>query len=115
MTREEQRGAALDAIAAILEGSADADDVLRETVDVLAGLYEGVALVFVEDGGIVAGPSRGRPEGGLTVPVRFDGAEVGRLTVAPVDGDEAFLERVAALIAPYCLVGWDTGGEPWEP
>jgi L-methionine (R)-S-oxide reductase len=31
------------------------------------------------------------------------------------DGDRAFLERVAALIAEDCLVGWDTGGEAWEP
>ena len=30
-------------------------------------------------------------------------------------GDDAMLERVATIIAPYCLVGWDTGGdaEPW--
>ena len=27
----------------------------------------------------------------------------------------AFLERVAVLISPYCLVGWDTGGVPWDP
>ena len=25
------------------------------------------------------------------------------------------LERAAALLAPYCLVGWDTGGEEWVP
>ena len=31
------------------------------------------------------------------------------------DDDRAFLERVAALIAEDCLVGWDTGGEAWEP
>ena len=29
--------------------------------------------------------------------------------------DRQFLERVAVLISPYCLVGWDTGGEPWRP
>jgi len=36
-----------------------------------------------------------------------------------VDGappeDAAFLERVAVLVSGHCLVGWDTGGEPWEP
>jgi hypothetical protein len=26
-----------------------------------------------------------------------------------------FLERVADLVADHCLVGWDTGGEMWEP
>ena len=29
--------------------------------------------------------------------------------------DTALLERVAVLISPYCLVGWDTGGEAWSP
>jgi hypothetical protein len=29
--------------------------------------------------------------------------------------DRAVLERVASLIGPYCLVGWDTGGEAWSP
>ena len=35
---------------------------------------------------------------------------------APAFGneDQAFLERVALLISPYCLVGWDTGGTPWS-
>ena len=28
---------------------------------------------------------------------------------------DADLSRVAALLAPYCLVGWDTGGEHWDP
>ena len=28
--------------------------------------------------------------------------------------DPALLERVAALIPEHCLVGWDTGGVPWE-
>ena len=28
---------------------------------------------------------------------------------------DADLSRVAAMLAPYCLVGWDTGGESWEP
>ena len=31
------------------------------------------------------------------------------------DGDRAFLEAVAELIAEACLVGWDTGGEEWQP
>ena len=29
--------------------------------------------------------------------------------------DDAFLQRVATLVSPYCLVGWDTHGERWEP
>jgi L-methionine (R)-S-oxide reductase len=31
------------------------------------------------------------------------------------DADRAFLERVALIISPHCLVGWDTGGEAWQP
>ena len=29
--------------------------------------------------------------------------------------DRMFLERVAVLVSGHCLVGWDTGGESWEP
>jgi hypothetical protein len=29
-------------------------------------------------------------------------------------GDAPLLERVAALVAESCLVGWDTGGIPWD-
>ena len=29
--------------------------------------------------------------------------------------DREFLERVAAIVSPYALVGWDTGGEEWAP
>ena len=36
-----------------------------------------------------------------------------------VDGagadDRGALERIAVLIGGHCLVGWDTGGEPWSP
>ncbi len=29
--------------------------------------------------------------------------------------ERAVLERVAVLVSPYALVGWDTGGEEWTP
>jgi L-methionine (R)-S-oxide reductase len=57
----------------------------------------------------------------IVVPISFEGRVVGEIDI---DSDEAaafgeadreFLERVAALIAPHCLVGWDTGGERWAP
>jgi hypothetical protein len=116
VTREQQRRGVLEALDRILDRSRDADDILREVVEALTPLYDAVALDFLEEGRIVPGPSHGpRPEG-LAWPVRFDGAEVARLSVAPApDEDRAFLGRVTTLIAPYCLVGWDTGGEPWEP
>jgi putative methionine-R-sulfoxide reductase with GAF domain len=27
--------------------------------------------------------------------------------------DRAFLERVALLVSPHCVVAWDTGGVAW--
>ena len=40
-------------------------------------------------------------------------ARVADLVVdACVDG--ALADRVATLISAHCLVGWDTGGVPWE-
>ena len=55
----------------------------------------------------------------IVVPIAYEGRVVGEIDI---DSDEpaafgaedrAFLERVALLISPHCLVGWDTGGEPW--
>ena len=49
----------------------------------------------------------------LLAPIDFEGRQVGELELAPDARDLA--GRVAELIAPYVLVGWDTSGEPWEP
>lgn len=57
----------------------------------------------------------------IVVPIAYDGKVVGEIDVdsdrpaAFGDDDRVFLERVAALIAPECLVAWDTGGEAWSP
>jgi L-methionine (R)-S-oxide reductase len=57
----------------------------------------------------------------IVVPIAYEGRVVGEIDVdsderaAFGEGDRAFLERVAALVSPYCLVGWDTGGETWQP
>jgi hypothetical protein len=47
--------------------------------------------------------------------VTFEGTPVAELVVHRTEtGDDGpFLERVATLISPYCLVGWDTQGVPW--
>jgi hypothetical protein len=45
--------------------------------------------------------------------VVYDGKWIGELELS-VD-DSAFAERLALLISPYVLVGWDTAGEPWAP
>jgi L-methionine (R)-S-oxide reductase len=57
----------------------------------------------------------------IVVPIAYEGRVVGEIDI---DSDRAaafnaedrtFLERVALLISPHCLVGWDTGGEVWSP
>ena len=81
--------------------------------------YTWVALRFSEAGDLVLGPSAGEEqEGVLATPVVYNGERVGRLEVAAPeldDADGAFLDRIAGLIAPHTLLGWDTGGEAWEP
>lgn len=111
---------ALEAIDRILNRGGDADDVLREVVAMLhqrAG-YAWAGILFVEANGLVLGPQAGEPEPAerTQVPIRFNGDRVGELVVDGAAGEgNAFLERVAVLISAHCLVGWDTGGEPWNP
>ena len=56
----------------------------------------------------------------IVVPIVFDGKVVGEIDIdsdAPAafgKEDRALLERVAILISPHSLVGWDTGGVPWQ-
>jgi L-methionine (R)-S-oxide reductase len=57
----------------------------------------------------------------IVVPVSYEDMVVAEIDIdsdAPAafsQDDREFLERVAAVISPYCLVGWDTGGEEWHP
>ena len=57
----------------------------------------------------------------IVVPIAYEGRIVGEIDIdsdraaAFTADDRVFLERVADLIAPYCLVAWDTGGEAWAP
>ncbi len=57
----------------------------------------------------------------IVVPIAFQGSVVGEIDIdsdepaAFSDEDRIFLERVALLISPHCLVGWDTRGEAWNP
>jgi putative methionine-R-sulfoxide reductase with GAF domain len=111
---------ALDAVERILNRGGDADDVLREVVTALherVPHYDRVGIAFMEEGTLVLGPQAGEGDGDeLRTLVTFDGAPVAELVVqrsATVAGDEPFLERVASLVSPYCLVGWDTQGVPW--
>jgi len=98
--------------------SADADDVLRQTVAELARRdgCRWAGIFFVEDGELALGPEAGTADEvrRVSVPVTWKGERVAELA-ADGDVDRAHLEQVAAEIADLCLVGWDTGGEAWEP
>jgi L-methionine (R)-S-oxide reductase len=56
----------------------------------------------------------------IVVPIAYEGRVVGEIDIdsdepgAFTDDDRVFLERVATLISPHCLVGWDTGGVAWS-
>ena len=108
----------LEAIGRILDAGGDADDILRAVVRALVedGGCAWAAILFAEGDDLVPGPEAGEPDPGLRLqlPVAYEGARVAELVVDGCD-DSAFLERVAQLISPYCLVGWDTSGVPWEP
>ena len=57
----------------------------------------------------------------IVVPIAYEGRVVGEIDIdsdrpaAFASEDRTFLERVALLISPHCLVGWDTRGEAWSP
>ena len=112
---------ALEAIDRILDRGGDADDVLRQVVVVLNGIddFSWVGISFVEEGELVLGPTQGeRTSEPTTIPISYENKLVAELGV--VSGElsaegRTFLERVALLISPCCLVGWDTGGEAWSP
>jgi putative methionine-R-sulfoxide reductase with GAF domain len=111
---------ALAKIETLVAQGGDADAVLRDVVAALhadAG-YAWAGIFFVEDGALVLGPHAGTPNEAarLTVPVTWSGDRIAALAIdgAPEE-DRMFLERVASLVADHCLVGWDTGGESWEP
>jgi L-methionine (R)-S-oxide reductase len=56
----------------------------------------------------------------IVVPVRYDGRVVAEIDIdsdepAAFDAsDRALLERIALIVSPHCLVGWDTGGVDWD-
>lgn len=118
MSADVYRGA-LDAVERILNRGGDADDVLRAVVTALherVPHFDRVGIAFMEEGTLVLGPEAGTGEGEeLRALVTFEGAPVAELVVhrTGTGEDEPFLERVATLVSPYCLVGWDTQGVPW--
>jgi hypothetical protein len=120
-----ERAATTEAVETIIAHEPEADQILREAV---VALYEripdvrSVAVAFVENGQLAPGPIAGDPISGtppVTEAVLYERRPVAELWIAggglPDEGDRKLLVRVCELLSPYCLVGWDTGGEAWEP
>ena len=107
------------AVAAIVEGGEESDAILRAAVEALAQASgTGVGIRFVEEGAFTDGPWSGPAgERAAEVPIRYEDDVVAELvSAAPLDdAARAAWERVADLLSPFCLVGWDIGGEDWEP
>ncbi|HMB17770.1 MAG TPA: hypothetical protein VKO41_00510 [Gaiellaceae bacterium] len=101
-----------DVIQPILDRRGEADDSLRQVVDVLADRLGWAALYLMEGDELARGPSSGlqRGEPAAVVPIRYEGRVIGELRVGKQAPD---LDAVAEAIAPLCLVAWDTGGVPW--
>jgi putative methionine-R-sulfoxide reductase with GAF domain len=107
-----------DPVEGIVARGGDADDVLRDVVAALAARYGWAGILFVEAGELVLGPQAGTPDEArrTQVPVTYNGDRIAELAVDGAPGeDRSFLERAAELVSGHCLVGWDTGGEEWEP
>jgi len=109
----------VEAVERIMNREGEADAILRGTVAVLAerfGCFVGIR--FVEDDDVRLGPAAGPPAPVVTeVPVVYRGITVAEIvTDAALDRrDRATFTRIATIVSPFCLVGWDTGGEAWEP
>jgi hypothetical protein len=110
-------GEQLSAVSRAIETAGDADDVLRAVVEVLVDQHgcSWAGIFFAENGELVLGPEAGdaNPDARTRAAVTYQGAVVAELA-ADNCGSQTLLEEVAAAIAPYCLVGWDTGGVPWD-
>ena len=107
---------ALEAIERVLNRGGDADDVLREVVGILhERLDRFVRIGFVERDALVPGPAAGEPAPTNGFPIVYEGRRVADLEVAGELDEETrlLLGRVATLVSPYALVGWDEPGG-WE-
>jgi hypothetical protein len=108
---------ALAEIERIVAEGGDADDVLRNVVQTLQTRYPWAGISFVEGGELQLGPHAGtRRELTTTFPVTWQGERIAELGIGDApEEDRIVLERVADLVAGHGLVGWDTGGESWDP
>jgi hypothetical protein len=108
----------LAAIDEILASAGEADEALRAVVGELAAQpgTSWVGIAFVENGELVLGPTAGTPDEARRslVTLCYKGRSVGELRVDG-DADPALLAAVGERISEHVLLGWDTGGEAWDP
>jgi hypothetical protein len=97
----------------------EADEILRQAVATIAKRFDTFCGIrFVEDGGMLDGPSAGAfGEPRAVVPITYDDSSIAEIVLGNelADEDRDALDRIAELLSAYCLVGWDTGGESWNP
>ena len=109
---------ALEEVERVVNRGGEADDVLRQVVATLHERLERyVRISFVEADRLAPGPAAGDEGSTTAFPIAFQGSRVADLEVSGelTTEDRALVERVAVLVSPYALVGWDTGGEEWTP
>jgi hypothetical protein len=113
-----QGGEALERLGRALDRGGDADEVLRSVVRLLVEepTIRWSGILFLDEGQLVLGPAAGEPDESrrIRTPIAYRGEQVGELAVDG-DADPALLADVARLISAHVLLGWDTGGELWEP
>ena len=104
----------------MLNRGGDADDVLREVVAILHERLEPLRAASASSRRASSCPGR-RPaddaarHGASRSRSRAAAWPSSRWAASCRRDDRALLERVAVLVSPYALVGWDTGGEAWGP
>jgi acyl-CoA thioester hydrolase len=114
-----RRSGAVDAVERIVNREGEADEILRQAVATIAKRFDTFCGIrFVEDGGMLDGPSAGAfGEPRAVVPITYDDSSIAEIVLGNelADEDRDALDRIAELLSAYCLVGWDTGGESWNP
>jgi hypothetical protein len=108
----------LQEVEGVVSEGGDADDILRRVVSILhARLGRFMRITFVEADELVPGPAAGHETETTAFPISFQGRHVADLEAGGElsSVERALLERVAAILSPYALVGWDTGGKEWTP
>ena len=115
-----RRGGAVEAVERIINRECEADEILRQSVATIAKRFDTFCGIrFVEDGGMIDGPSGGavqRAAGRRGDHLRRLEHRRDRARQRPLEEeDRDAFDRIAELLSPFCLVGWDTGGEAWNP